>query len=57
MRDAAFLLELGGVILLLAVLARAGARFGFSPIPLYLLAGLAFGQGVIVPLVTANRFI
>ena len=57
MRDAAFLLELGGVILLLAVLARAGARFGFSPIPLYLLAGLAFGQGGIVPLVTANRFI
>jgi CPA2 family monovalent cation:H+ antiporter-2 len=42
---------------LLAVLARAAARFGFSPIPLYLLAGLAFGQGGIVPLVTANRFI
>ena len=32
-------------------------RFGFSPIPLYLLAGLAFGQGGIVPLVTADRFI
>jgi len=55
--DASFLLELGGVILLLAVLARAATRFGFSPIPLYLLAGLAFGQGGIVPLVTADRFI
>jgi K+:H+ antiporter subunit KhtU len=55
--DASFLLELGGVILLLAVLARVATRFGFSPIPLYLLAGLAFGQGGIVPLVTANRFI
>jgi CPA2 family monovalent cation:H+ antiporter-2 len=53
----AFLLELGGVILLLAVLARVAQRFGFSPIPLYLLAGLAFGQGGIVPLVTADRFI
>ena len=57
MHDASFLLELGGVILLLAVLARAATRFGFSPIPLYLLAGLAFGQGGIVPLVTADRFI
>jgi CPA2 family monovalent cation:H+ antiporter-2 len=53
----AFLLELGGVILLLAILARVAQRFGFSPIPLYLLAGLAFGQGGLVPLVTADRFI
>lgn len=57
MRDWLFLVELGGVVLLLAVLARLATRFGFSPIPLYLLAGLAFGQGGIVPLVTANRFI
>ena len=57
MHGSAFLLELGGVILLLAVLARVAQRFGFSPIPLYLLAGLAFGQGGIVPLVTADRFI
>lgn len=57
MHDATFLLELGGVILLLAVLSRAALRLGFSPIPLYLLAGLAFGQGGIVPLVTADRFI
>jgi CPA2 family monovalent cation:H+ antiporter-2 len=43
--DATCLLEAGGVILLLAILARAASGFGFSPIRLYLLAGFAFGQG------------
>jgi CPA2 family monovalent cation:H+ antiporter-2 len=52
-----FLIELGGVVLLLAVLARLAQRLGFSPIPLYLLAGLAFGQGGAIPLVTADEFI
>ncbi len=37
---ASFLLEVGIVLLVLAVLARVAARTGFSPIPLYLLAGL-----------------
>jgi CPA2 family monovalent cation:H+ antiporter-2 len=55
--DWLFLVELGGVVLLLAILARVAQRFGFSPIPLYLLAGLAFGQGGLIPLVTANEFI
>jgi CPA2 family monovalent cation:H+ antiporter-2 len=55
--DTLFLVELGGVILVLAVLARVAVRFGFSPIPLYLLAGLAFGEGGVIPLVTANQFI
>lgn len=57
MPDTLFLVELGGVVLVLAVLARVGARFGFSPIPLYLLAGLAFGKGGVIPLVTADDFI
>lgn len=57
MHGSLFLLELGGVVLLLAVLARVAQRFGFSPIPLYLLAGLAFGQGGVIPLVTADEFI
>jgi len=52
-----FLLELGGVVLLLAVLSRIAGRFGFSPIPLYLLAGLAFGEGGVIPLVTAEAFV
>jgi len=55
--DSLFLLELGGVVLLLAVLARIATRYGFSPIPLYLLAGLAFGSGGVIPLVTAEAFI
>ncbi|MGH2527047.1 MAG: cation:proton antiporter [Actinomycetota bacterium] len=57
MRDPLFLVELGGVTLLLAVLARFSSRFGFSPIPLYLLAGLAFGEGGLFPLVTTEGFI
>ena len=57
MRDSLFLIELGGVVLLLAILARLAYRAGFSPIPLYLLAGLAFGQGGLIPLVTADEFI
>lgn len=57
MRDPLFLVELGGVTLLLAVLARISSRFGFSPIPLYLLAGLAFGEGGLFPLVTTEGFI
>jgi CPA2 family monovalent cation:H+ antiporter-2 len=56
-RDAGFLIELGGVVLLLAILARVAHRFAFSPIPLYLLAGLAFGQGGVIRLFTADEFI
>lgn len=52
-----FLLELGGVVLLLAVLSRIAGRFGFSPIPPYLVAGLAFGEGGVIPLVTAEDFV
>jgi CPA2 family monovalent cation:H+ antiporter-2 len=55
--DALFLVELGGVLLLLAILARVAQRFSFSPVPLYLVAGLAFGKGGVVPLVTAEGFI
>lgn len=51
------LLELGGVILGLAVLARIAGTMGLSPIPLYLLAGLALGEGGVLPIVTADDFI
>lgn len=40
---AGFLLTIGGGLLVLALLARLAARTGFSPIPLYLLAGLTIG--------------
>ena len=51
------LLELGAIVLGLAVFARLAVSIGLSPIPLYLLAGLAFGQGGLVPVVTADEFI
>lgn len=52
-----FLLELGGVALVLALAARLAHRFGLSAIPLYLLVGLAFGERGLFPLVTARGFI
>ena len=57
MEDSLRLIELGGVILGLALLSRLAQRFGLSPIPLYLLAGLAFGRGGVLPLVTSEQFI
>jgi CPA2 family monovalent cation:H+ antiporter-2 len=44
------LIELGLVVIGLAILARVASRWGFSAIPLYLLAGLAFGSGGLAPL-------
>jgi monovalent cation:H+ antiporter-2, CPA2 family len=41
----------------LALLARLSSRWAFSAIPLYLLAGLAFGSGGLVPLNLSKDFI
>jgi K+:H+ antiporter subunit KhtU len=41
----------------LAILARLGSRWGFSAIPLYLLAGLAFGNGGLAPLRLSEDFV
>ena len=51
------LVELGAVVLGLGLLGRFAGRVGLSPIPLYLLAGLAFGHGGIIPLDTSEEFI
>lgn len=51
------LVELGAVLLGLAVLSRLASRTGMPTIPLYLAAGLAFGEGGVVPLVTAEAFV
>jgi CPA2 family monovalent cation:H+ antiporter-2 len=51
------LVELGAVLVGVAVLARIAGRLRVPAIPLYLLAGLAFGRGGIVPLVTTGEFI
>ncbi len=50
------LVEVGALLLGLSLLARFGSRFGISPIPLYLLAGLAFGNGGALPLSASNEF-
>ncbi|MGW7349870.1 cation:proton antiporter [Streptomyces sp. NPDC054784] len=53
----ALLIELGAVILGLGILGRFAVRIGFSPIPLYLLAGLAFGHGGLLPMGASEEFI
>lgn len=44
------LIELGAVFFALGVLGRLAGRIGMSPIPLYLVGGVAFGEGGILPL-------
>ncbi|AEV81104.1 potassium transporter [Actinoplanes sp. SE50] len=51
------LIEIGALLFGLGMLGRAGRRFGLSPIPLYLLAGLFFGHGGLVPLSASEEFI
>ena len=51
------LTELGALLFALGMLGRIGRRIGLSPIPLYLLAGLAFGQGGLLPLSASEEFI
>ncbi|WP_284574615.1 cation:proton antiporter [Streptomyces sp. 2P-4] len=50
------LIELGAIILGLGLLGRLAGRVGFSPIPLYLLGGLAFGHGGFLPLTASEDF-
>jgi CPA2 family monovalent cation:H+ antiporter-2 len=50
------LIEIGAVLLALGLLGRLGGRYGMSPIPLYLLGGLAFGQGGLLPLSASQDF-
>ncbi|PTH83414.1 cation/H(+) antiporter [Streptomyces sp. A244] len=55
--SAVFLIEFGCLILGLGLLGRFAGRFRFSPIPLYLLAGLAFGEGGLLPLGASEDFV
>jgi len=50
-------IELGVAIIGLALLARLANRWGFSAIPLYLVAGLAFGNGGLLPLQFSENFV
>jgi CPA2 family monovalent cation:H+ antiporter-2 len=50
-------IEIGAVALALALLARLAGRLGIIAVPLYLLAGLAVGEGGIAPLDVSADFI
>ena len=57
MQHPEILVELGAILVGLAILSRLATRTGMPTIPLYLAAGLAFGRGGIVPVVTAEEFV
>ena len=50
-------LEIGGVALGLAFLSRLAGRIGVTAVPLYLIAGLAFGEGGIAEVDVSEDFI
>ena len=50
-------IEIGVVILGLAMLSRLAGRIGITAIPLYLLAGLAVGKGGLIDLDVTEDFI
>ena len=55
--SAPLLLQLGAVLTVLALLGTVARRFALSPIPVYLLTGLALGNGGVAPVTTAGHFI
>ncbi len=50
------MIQLGAVFFGLGLLGRVARRIGISPIPLYLIGGLAFGVGGFVPLKGISEF-
>lgn len=50
------LIELGAIFFGLGVLGRVAWKIGISPIPFYLLGGLAFGSGGLIPLEGIEEF-
>ncbi|KUI31894.1 potassium transporter [Mycobacterium sp. IS-1742] len=55
--SATLLLELGVILAVLTVLGTIARRFALSPIPLYLVAGLALGEGGLAPVPAAGDFV
>ncbi|HEX5856788.1 MAG TPA: cation:proton antiporter [Microbacterium sp.] len=51
------LIEIGALILGIALLSRLASRLGISPIPFILLGGLAFGEGGFFPFSQGEEFI
>ncbi|MGW0520748.1 cation:proton antiporter [Crossiella sp. NPDC003009] len=50
------LIELGAVFFGLGLLGRLAWKIGVSPIPLYLIGGVAFGKGGLIPLTGIEEF-
>lgn len=50
------LIEVGALLLGMSLLGRLALRLGISPIPFYLLLGLAFGNGGLLPLEASEEF-
>ena len=53
----ALLLELGLILTALSALGALARRYALTPVPLYLLAGLALGEGGIAPVPAAGEFV
>lgn len=54
---AELLLEIGAILLVLGLLGGVARQYGFSPVPLYLLAGLMLGDGGLWTLGAATDFL
>ncbi|HEU5222280.1 MAG TPA: cation:proton antiporter [Candidatus Lumbricidophila sp.] len=51
------LIEVGALLLVMSLLGRLATAIGISAIPLYLLLGLAFGEGGIIPFTASSEFL
>lgn len=51
------LLEVGAVLFVLGILGGVARRYGLSPVPLYLVAGLVLGEGGVVGLDASTSFL
>ncbi|MDQ2661086.1 MAG: cation:proton antiporter [Actinomycetota bacterium] len=51
------LIEVGALLLGMSLLGRLSLLIGISPIPFYLVIGLAFGDGGIIPLDASSEFL
>ena len=50
-------IEVGAIVFGLSLLARIAGRFGMTAVPLYLVAGLAFGDGGLLQLDVSESFV
>jgi CPA2 family monovalent cation:H+ antiporter-2 len=56
LQTSALLAEIGAALLALGIIAFIASRFKFSVVPLYLMLGLALGEGGLIPLSLSEQF-